>query len=240
MSPKNYLIAGLGAMVLPLALTAVLIASISGHLTENTAYAEEIIVEETESVKTANIVLKRPIEKKEARDESEAELIGLPLGDVEELTEAEEETLPATTEAELTPLYRCDGLVMDEDLQRFLYESLKEHGIERLFPYSIAQACQESEFDTTNVTGGLDCGLFQYRIEHWNDKAERYGYTNADIFNPYIQIDIYAHEMSKRLNEYGCSIEEAISRHYTSDWGTYNAKYVGDVMARYMTLERIR
>lgn len=240
MSPKNYLIAGLGAMILPLTLTAVLIASISGHLTEETAYAEEIIVEETEAVKTANIVLKRPIEKKEVRDESETELIELPIGDVEELTAAEEETIPAATEAELTPLYRCDGLVMDEDLQRFLYECLKEHGIERLFPYSIAQACQESEFDTTNVTGGLDCGLFQYRKTFWEETSAKWGYPGADIFNPYIQIDIYVHQMARRLNEYGCSIEEAISRHYTSDWGTYNAKYVGDVMSRYVTLERIR
>lgn len=228
---KRYIYGAILAMIIPLTLTSVLVASINAELTEETVVVEEFVAEETEAVKTAKFVRREAITGKENKDEEKVQDIGivvLPLAEVE--TEAV---------CEPTPLYRCDGELMDEDLQRFLYETLTDNGIAWFFPYAIAQATQESECDPHNVTG-IDCGLFQYRKTHWNEKAERYGYFDADIFNAYIQIDIYVHEMSKRINEYGCSLYEAISRHYTSDYGTFNQKYVNDVMERYQKLERLR
>lgn len=227
---KNYIIGAILAMVIPLTLTGILVATIKADFTDETVAVEEIVEEETEAVKTAESIRREPIgkENSEAKDIPSFGIISLPLAE----RETEEVHQP-------TPLYRCDGEMMDEDLQRFLYETLQDHGIEWFFPYAIAQATQESECDPSNVTG-IDCGLFQYRKTFWKEVSERYGYFDADIFNAYIQIDIYVHQMAKRLNEYGCSVYETISRHYTSDWGTFNQKYVDDVMERYQKLERIR
>lgn len=237
---RDYLLASLVAVVIPLILVLALMTFVTEQFTDDTVFAEEITAEETEAVKTANIVVRQAItEKGEDDRRKDEELVELPVGDIAELAVVEEE-VPTTAAEEVTPLYRCDGVVMDEDLQRFLYEQLVLHGIEWFFPYAIAQSTQESECDPTNVTNGLDYGLYQYRITFWAEVSERYGYKDADIFNPYIQIDIYVHQMAKRLNEYGLDVYETISRHYTSDWGTFNEQYVHDVMERYQKLERIR
>ena len=237
---RDYLLASLVAVVIPLILTLALMTFVTEQFTDDKVLAEEITVETTEAVKPTNFAVRRAItEKGENERKEEDGQIDLPVGDIEELAVVEEE-VPTTAEETVTPLYRCDGVVMDEDLQGFLYEQLKLHGIEWFFPYAIAQATQESECDPYNVTDGIDYGLYQYRIFHWKEKYERYGYESADIYNAYIQIDIYVHEMAKRLNEYGLDVYETISRHYTSDWGTFNAQYVQDVMERYQKLERIR
>lgn len=237
---RDYLLASLVAVVIPLILTLALMTFVTEQFTDDKVFAEEITVEETEAVKPTNFAVRRAIaEKGENERKEEDGQIDLPVGDLTELAVVEEE-VPTTAEETVTPLYRCDGVVMDEDLQRFLYEQLELHGIEWFFPYAIAQSTQESECDPTNVTNGLDYGLYQYRITFWAEVSERYGYKDADIFNPYIQIDIYVHQMAKRLNEYGLDVYETISRHYTSDWGAFNAQYVQDVMERYQKLERIR
>lgn len=228
---KRYIYGAILAMAIPLALTSAFVATINAQLTDDSVVVEEFAEEEAEAVKTAKFIRREAIERKEKIEEEEEPIFGIVVLPLEE---PETETV-----CEPTPLYRCDGELMDEDLQRFLYETLKDHGIEWFFPYAIAQATQESECDPRNVTG-IDCGLFQYRKTHWNEKAERYGYFDADIFNAYIQIDIYVHEMSKRLNEYGCDVYEAISRHFTSDYGSFNQKYVNDVMERYQKLERLK
>lgn len=237
---RDYLLAILVAILVPTMVVLGIVTRLSAQYTDETTLAEEFTTETEEAVKTTNFAVRRAIDKKGENERKEEEILAeLPLGDIEELA-VEEEEVPDTTAEEVTPMYRCDGVVMDEDLQRFLYEQLELHGIEWFFPYAIAQSTQESECDPTNVTNNLDYGLYQYRITFWAEVSERYGYKDADIFNPYIQIDIYVHQMATRLNEYGLDVYETISRHYTSDWGTYNEKYVSDVMNRYAKLERIR
>ena len=239
MKKNDYLLASLIAVVVSLILTLALMTFVTAQFEDEKVLAEEITAETTEAVKSTNFVVRKAITEKGEYEREDEVVIELPVGDIKELTVIEE-TEPTVTAEEVTPLYRCDGVVMDEDLQRFLYEQLALHGIEWFFPYAIAQSTQESECDPNNVTNGLDYGLYQYRITFWAEVSERYGYKDADIFNPYIQIDIYVHQMAKRLNEYGLDVYETISRHYTSDWGTYNEKYVQDVMERYQKLERIR
>lgn len=232
---KQYIIAALSSVLVPVIIASAVVASIKGDFSHETESDDKVIIETTEAVKTAIIERRAITPKKGEYEREDTELIDLPLAEKTEV----EETVSEPTE-EVTPLYRCDGLVMDEDLQEYLYHRLCDYYIEWFFPYAIAQACQESEFDIYNVTNGLDHGLYQYRITYWKEKAQRYGFNDPDIFNPYVQIDIYVQEMQKRINVYGLDLYETISRHFTSDYGTYNAEYVDDVMERFETLERIR
>lgn len=228
---KTYIIAVITALLLPTLFLLGIVATVKADFTGEAPVVEEIVEEETEAVKTANIVVRRAITEKGADEETETvieiEVLDVPQKKVARFADKE------------YPIYRCDGLVMDTDLQKFLYNCLCEHGVEYFFPYAIAMACQESGFNIYDITDGKDFGLYQYRKEFWGDKAERYGYPGADIFNPYIQIDVFVHETARRLKELGCSVKETISRHYTSDWGSYNAQYVSDVMKRFNRLERI-
>lgn len=231
---KTYIIATITAILLPALFLTAVVTTINADYTDDSIVVEKIIVNETEAPKTANIVVLKVVgfEKGEDEEETETEV-------AEVVEETREEEVARFTDFEY-PIYRCDGLVMDEDLQKFLYRCLSEYGIEYFFPYAISMACQESSFNIYDVTDGLDCGLFQYRKTFWEETCAKWGYPGADIFNPYIQIDIFVRQTARRLNELGCSINETISRHYTSDWGTYNEKYVADVMKRHARLERIR
>ena len=111
--------------------------------------------------------------------------------------------------------------VLDLDIQRYLYQRLAEKGIGWFMPYAIMIAFQESHFNPrAENRNGLDKGLFQYRITY---------YPGGDIFNPYEQIDIFTQAMANRAN-IGCSVNEMISRHNTSDYGKYNQVYVNQVL----------
>ena len=69
---------------------------------------------------------------------------------------------------------------------------------------------------------GLDKGLFQYRITYWTQPES--------IFDVNAQIRVYVSQVQARLAA-GLSIEETISRHYTSDYITeVNWQYVNDVL----------
>ena len=235
---KSFLIAVLTSITVPLIIVYGLVAFVKADLSHSDEIIVEVMAETESSVKTANFDVRRAsITEKGEYAEREIEVVELPL----ELVKREaEEVVDPTDVEEVIPLFRCDGRVLDTDLQEFLWKCLHEHGIGYFYPYAIALARQESGYDLHDVSYGTDCGLFQYRSTYWAEVSERWGYKDADIFNPYIQIDIFCHQMAKRLNELGCTINEAISRHMMSDWGNYNPKYVEDVMCRYDKLERIR
>lgn len=111
------------------------------------------------------------------------------------------------------PIYRINGDEVDPDLQRLLYHYLEESGIEYWYEGALAQMYQESHgiWYAENVNG-LDKGIYQYRITYWN-------WSDGDIFDVDAQMRRYASEMSARFNS-GLSVDEAISRHKTSDYCT--------------------
>lgn len=257
----DWMFAFIGAMLLITVWIAVndRAGGVSASFAENTAEAGQIVERETEAEKEAYFVSERPfvrraIVKEEPETEPEtvpetaaaAETVTDPEEDPEEeLQEPETETvvteIACDTEPETEayhPLYAVDGEVMDEDLQRFLWEELKIEGIEWWMPYAMLTAYQESSFDVYDITNGRDYGIYQFYIEDWDEKCARYGYPGADVFNPYVQIIVYVKQTANRLKNLGCSIEDTISRHMMSDWCGYNAKYVSDVLGH--TIEKIR
>ena len=108
------------------------------------------------------------------------------------------------------PLYRINGDMIDADIQRKLYKYLSDAGIEYWYTGSLVQMYQESRGQQyAENPNGLDKGLYQYRITYWN-------WNDGDIFDVDAQLQRYAKEMASRFNA-GLSVDEAISRHKTSD-----------------------
>ena len=199
---------------------------------------EDELQETKETVEEETVYL--PVERKPERETElaavEEDRTGAEPSEMETTAAISEEV--SDPAEEVTPLYAVDGEVMDEDLQRFLWEELKIEDIEWWMPYAMLTAYQESGFDIYDITNGRDYGIYQFYIEDWDEKCARYGYPGADVFNPYVQIVVYVKQTANRLKNLGCSIEDTISRHMMSDWCGYNAKYVSDVLGH--TIEQIR
>lgn len=109
------------------------------------------------------------------------------------------------------------------DIYGLLSCSLDAAGIGWWYPYAVAQMTQESQCNPwAENANGLDKGLFQYRITYWTQPES--------IFDVNAQIRVYVSQVQARLAA-GLSIEETISRHYTSDYITeVNWQYVNDVL----------
>ena len=164
-----------------------------------------------------------------------------------EMAEIEAETEPTEPETETQPdeelhiletkapadyndgvyrgdIYQIAGIELDPEIGDFLVAELDKYGItDQWLHIALATMFQESRFDPlARNKNGLDMGILQYRVTYWD-------WSRGDIFDWRAQIQLYCEQTARRLAS-GCSIWETISRHNTSDWGTYNAEYVAQVM----------
>lgn len=129
-------------------------------------------------------------------------------------------------------LYSVGEEILNPELQNYLNQQLTNQGIEWFMPYAIMIAWQESQFNQYEVSkDGLDYGLFQFRMEFWD-------WNRGDIFDPYVQIDVFTENMGRRANM-GLDVYEMISRHMQSDYGSYNPEYVSDVIKHEPNLRKI-
>lgn len=136
--------------------------------------------------------------------------------------EAGEEVLPDAAESQV--VYSVNGEVMNPDLQTMLYDALDRHGISYWYEIGICQMWQESQGDiyAVNPVNHEDMGVLQYKDRYWD-------WSLGDIFDPTVQIELYATQMAARLNQ-GLSADECISRHKTSDYcPTVDWGYVAEV-----------
>lgn len=182
------------------------------------------------------------IESKASEETGEnvhSEQLGIVLGsdpaDTGNTTVAEEtwtepyaETVAYETESQAEPETLGIQSVASEpvsiDIPTLLQQSLDAAGIGWWYPYAVAQMTQESHGNpwAENVNG-LDKGLFQFRITYWTEPES--------IFDISAQIRVYTRQVQARLAA-GLSIEETISRHYTSDYVTeVNWEYVNLVLS---------
>lgn len=144
--------------------------------------------------------------------------------------------------AEQVPIYAVNGAVLAEDLQAYLYRRFCAAGIGWFYEYALLIAYQESRFNiyALNQKNLMDSGLFQFRSIYWAEYCSMAGLPCGDIFDPYLQIDVFTFCMARRLNQFGCSIPDAISRHKQSDYGQYDQEYVNQVMQHQGGLCRVR
>lgn len=163
--------------------------------------------------------------EQETIEETESEPDSGTAGVLQECDQTESEQtdysdVPAETEPET---------VVDEQVGQNVYEliaaELNVYGVGWWYPYAVAQMMAESGGDPyAENPNGLDKGLFQYRVTYWTEPES--------IFDVRAQIRRYVREVTARINA-GLSIEEIISRHYTSDWVTeINWEYVNHVLSR--------
>lgn len=139
--------------------------------------------------------------------------------DSEMETEAETETAGVPQKAKC---YSVNGELIDPIIQQKLHDALEKHGIGYWFEGALCQMYQESRGQqyAVNPHNGIDCGLYQYRSTYWN---------GGDIFDVDAQIERYSSDMAARFNS-GLSVDEAISRHNTSDHvEAVNWEYVSQV-----------
>ena len=110
------------------------------------------------------------------------------------------------------------------DLEDYLRGQLAVNGAEWFYPYAWCQVMQESNWNPwAENANGQDKGLLQFRLQYWQEPES--------IFDPYAQIRRYVREVTERINA-GLSVEEVISRHYTSDWVPgINWEYVNHVLS---------
>ena len=127
------------------------------------------------------------------------------------------------------------GELIDPEIQRKLYKALEAEGIGYWYTGALCQMWQESQGQQyrINETNLEDMGLFQYKNRYWD-------WSEGDIFDADVQIRKYAREMAARFNA-GLTVDEAISRHNTSDFVTeVNWQYVQEVKRHLPTMEAIR
>lgn len=131
-------------------------------------------------------------------------------------------------------LYTIGGELIDPEIQRKLYSALEAEGIGYWYTGALCQMWQESQGQQyrINETNLEDMGLFQYKNRYWD-------WSEGDIFDADVQIRKYAREMAARFNA-GLTVDEAISRHNTSDFVTeVNWQYVQEVKRHLPTMEVI-
>lgn len=147
-----------------------------------------------------------------------------------------------TAAAAEVKIYAVNGAVLAEDLQAYLYRRFCEAGIGWFYEYALLIAYQESRFNiyALNQKNLMDSGLFQFRSIYWAEYCSMAGLPCGDIFDPYLQIDVFTFCMARRLNQFGCSIPDAISRHKQSDYGQYDQEYVNQVMQHQGGLCRVK
>lgn len=136
--------------------------------------------------------------------------------------QAAPEDLPA---GDMTPEDCPEGDAMAlGDLEDYLRGQLAVNGAEWFYPYAWCQVMQESNWNPwAENANGQDKGLLQFRAQFWQEPES--------IFDPYAQIRRYVREVTARINA-GLSVEEVISRHYTSDYVTeVNWEYVNHVLS---------
>lgn len=180
-------------------------------------------------------VFRRWLSEQEATEEVRADDVRAD----HEVVGAETEPEPVATEAAaevesaVPTLYRIAGQAIDEGLQVRLYQHLQAEGIAYWYEGALAQMWQESScLQYAENKNGLDKGLYQYRITYWQEPE--------DIFDIDAQMRRYAREMAARFNA-GLTVDEAISRHNTSDYvTTVNWTYVGQVKQWLDQMEVVR
>lgn len=189
---------------------------------------------ETYECETAEETTDRPNEST-ATDETELETCSEGLSEEEDSAEVETDILDSQVPEVVSPsysypLYTINGELIDPVIQQKLHDALEKHGIAYWYEGALCQMYQESRGQqyAVNPNNGIDCGLFQYRSTYWN---------GGDIFDVDAQIERYASDMAARFNS-GLSVDEAISRHNTSDYVTaVNWEYVNQVKQHLATMK---
>ena len=184
------------------------------------------VIEETKQADFARFRASEEEYEQETAEEKNDEPHAVPEKAAEEQTEpVVVHTVPEAPEdpVETVQIVQEDQAHGEVDVFEYLRRELEAKGVGYFYDYAVCQILQESGGNPNAVSAdGQDKGILQYREKYWTQPES--------IFDPYAQIRLYTSQVAARLNA-GLSIEETISRHYTSDYVTeINWEYVNAVL----------
>ena len=155
---------------------------------------------------------------------------------VNQVTEAPVEVIETTIDVIETPasdgfvMKSVNGLTMNGDWQRYLYDNLCARGIGWYFDIALCQLYQESHYNPTVIgSNGLDSGIGQICSTYWGSLCHEAGLPNGNILDPYNNIYIYAFLMGRYLNAHGGDVNWGLSAYFTGNTA-YAPGYIQEVM----------
>ena len=145
---------------------------------------------------------------------------------------------PATTNASGFVYYSVAGQYPNKDYEQYLYNQLSSLGIGWWYPYAVAQIFQESRWNP-NSTNGRDHGICQFKGIYFQGRAEHFaGMKNADIWNPYDSLKVYAYYIKAILQSHGNNVNSTLSFYICGDDAHWDQTYIDHVMSWYKQLQR--
>lgn len=152
----------------------------------------------------------------------------------------------ATTAAPMAPqksyntagfvYYSVSGVYPNRDYEEYLYSQLNSLGIAWWYPYAVAQIFQESRWNP-NSTNGRDHGICQFKGIYFQGRAEHFaGMKNADIWNPYDSLKVYAYYIKALLAACNNKVDATLSYYICGDSYNWDQTYINHVMGWYYKL----
>lgn len=144
---------------------------------------------------------------------------------------------PATTSAGFV-YYKVAGQSPNREYEKYLYDQLNSLGIAWWYPYAVAQIWQESCWNP-NSTNGRDHGICQFKGIYFQSRAEHFaGMKNADIWNPYDSLKVYAYYIRALLAACNNKVDVTLSYYICGDPYNWDQTYINHVMGWYNRLQK--
>lgn len=147
-----------------------------------------------------------------------------------------------TTSRQTTPstgfvYYTVAGQRPSREYEQYLYNQLNNLGLSWWYPYAVAQIFQESRWNP-NSTNGKDHGICQFKGVYFAGRAKAYaGMNNADIWNPYDSLKVYAYYIKAILASHGNDVNKTLSFYICGDDSNWNQDYINRVLNWYNQLK---
>ena len=133
--------------------------------------------------------------------------------------------------------YSVAGVYPNKDYEQYLYSQLKNLGIAWWYPYAVAQIFQESRWNPKS-TNGQDHGICQFKGAYFQSRAKNYaGMNNADIWNPYDSLKVYAYYVKAILSSHGNNVDRTLSFYFSGSDAYWSQDYINRVMNWYKQLK---
>lgn len=141
-------------------------------------------------------------------------------------------TIASTTVAKKSGFvyYSVAGQYPNRDYEAYLYNQLDSIGIAWWYPYAVAQIFQESRWNP-NATNGRDHGICQFKGIYFQGRAQHFaGMSNADIWNPYDSLKVYAYYIKAILLSHNNNVSSTLSFYICGDDAHWDQTYIDHVM----------
>ena len=134
--------------------------------------------------------------------------------------------------------YSVAGQYPNRDYEAYLYNQLDSIGIAWWYPYAVAQIFQESRWNPSS-TNGKDHGICQFKGIYFQSRAQHFaGMTNADIWNPYDSLKVYAYYIKAILAGHNNNVASTLSFYICGDDIHWDQTYINHVMGWYNQLKK--